>query len=57
MDWEKAERHLTLCEKAYAGIGSQGYFALIHVIRPLRDRFNLGERSQELYDEIMGIAT
>jgi len=26
------------------------------VIRPVRDRFNKGERTQELYDEIMGIS-
>jgi len=28
---------------------------VIYVIRPVRDRFNKGERTQELYDEIMGI--
>jgi hypothetical protein len=52
MDWEKAEEHLALCEKAYTEIGSAGYFALTFTIRPLRDRFNTGERTQELYDDI-----
>ena len=52
MDWEKAEDYLATCEKAYAEIGSPGYIALTLVIRPLRDRYNKGERTQELYDEI-----
>lgn len=57
LDWQKAEEHLELCEKIYAATGSSGYIALFVVIRPLRDRFNKGERSHELYDEIMSIAT
>lgn len=55
MDWNKAEEHLATCEKAYSEIGSAGYFALVAVIRPLRDRFRDGERTQELYDEIMSV--
>ena len=53
LNWKQAEEHLGECEKAFAEIGSAGYMALNFVIRPLRDRFNKGERSQELYDEIM----
>ena len=56
MDWKKAEEHLNNCESIYTGIGSAGYFALTCVLRPLRDRFNSGERTQELYDEIIKIA-
>lgn len=56
MDWQEAQEYLETCEKEYAEIGSAGYFALSIVIRPLRDRLNGGERTQELYDEIMGIA-
>ena len=56
VDWKKAEEYLTRCEKAYAAVGSPGYFALSMVIRPLRDRFNRGERSRELHDEIMAIS-
>lgn len=55
IDWTEAEAHLDRCERAYAQIGSEGYFALIHVIRPVRDRFNKGERTDDLYAEIMGI--
>lgn len=56
LNWEIAEEHLKECESAYAEIGSAGYFALTHVIRPLRDRFNSGERTLEIYDEIMNIS-
>jgi hypothetical protein len=56
LDFEKAEKYLMTCEGAYTQIGTAGYFALTHVIRPLRDRYNKGERSQELYNEIMEIA-
>ncbi len=55
MDWNKAEQHLKEAEAAYSEIGSAGYFALAFVIRPVRDRFNEGERTQELYDEILDI--
>jgi hypothetical protein len=55
MNWEEAEEYLKVVESAYAETGSAGIFAVIHVIRPVRDRFNKGERTQELYDEIMGI--
>ena len=54
-DWDKAKEHLETAEKAYTEIGSAGYFALNYVIRPLRDRFNSGERTEELYDSIIGI--
>ena len=56
MDWEKAEEYLQECEQAYTEIGSAGYLTLVTVIRPLRDRYNKGERTKELYDEIMEVA-
>jgi hypothetical protein len=56
MDWEEAEKYLKVCEAAYTEIGSVGVFALRFTINPLRDRFNKGERTQELFDEIMGIS-
>lgn len=52
LDWEKAEEYLKTCEQAYAEIGSAGYFVLTFTIRPIRDRFNKGERTEELYNEI-----
>jgi len=56
LDWKKAEKHLRTCEKSYTEIGSPGYFVLNQVIRPLRDRYNSGERTQELYEEIMNVS-
>jgi hypothetical protein len=53
MDWKKAALWLKEIEQMYTEIGSSGYFALTLIIRPLRDRFNKGERTQELYDETM----
>ena len=56
MEWEEAEDYLKSCEEGYASIGTAGTFALTCVIMPLRDRFNAGERSQELYDDIMEVS-
>ena len=56
LDWALAEEHLNKAEEAYTKIGSAGYFTLNYVIRPLRDRFNAGERTEELYNLIMGIS-
>lgn len=55
LDWNIAEKYLEECESEYTKIGSIGQFGLIFTINPLRDRFNKGERTQELYDEIMKI--
>lgn len=56
LDWEEAEEYLKTCESAYTEIGTAGFLALNIVIRPLRDRFNKGERTEELYKEIMDIS-
>jgi len=53
VDWCKAEEHLTACEKVYAVIESAGYLVLNYVIYPLRERLDKGERTEELYNEIM----
>lgn len=55
-EWTAAQKHLEACERAYAQIGSPGYFCLTMVIRPLRDRFVRGERTDELYDAIMEVS-
>jgi len=56
MDWVAAESHLKECEQAYSETGSAGLFCIQTVISPCRDRFNKGERSEELYNEILEIA-
>ena len=55
MDWTKAEAWLTTVERLYTEIGTAGYLALTYIILPLRDRFNNGERTQELHDTIMSL--
>lgn len=55
LDWRKAEDYLRLCESAYAEIGSSGFFVMM-ILRDLRDRFNSGERTADLYAEIMEIS-
>lgn len=55
MDWDAAEEHLKLCEEVYKAVGGGGYFTINFVIQPLKDRINQGERTEELYNEIMNI--
>jgi hypothetical protein len=49
------EEHLQATERAYAEIGQAGAFCREFVISPLRDRFNKGERSRALAEEIMAV--
>ncbi|MDE1971119.1 MAG: hypothetical protein KGI50_06130 [Patescibacteria group bacterium] len=52
-NWSIAEEHLKNVLIAYKEIGSAGLFALSVVINPLKARYECGERTQKLYDEIM----
>lgn len=52
MDWDKAEEHIRELKEAYEEIGALGQFGL-YFINELIDRLDKGERTQELYDEIM----
>jgi hypothetical protein len=54
-DWDKAEKHLLTVERAYLESGVGGIFALVMFINPLIKRFNSGERSDELYNEILSL--
>ena len=53
--WLLAEKYLKMIEAHYTAAGSGGYIGLLHVIRPLRDRFNRGEKTRELWEEIMAL--
>ncbi len=55
IDWCKAEEHLDACEKVYSIIDSAGYLVLNYVVLPLRSRLTKGERSEELWHDIMEI--
>lgn len=54
-DWEMAKIHLDESIEAYESIPT-GAIALNVFIRPLAARFDIGERSEDLYDAIMGIS-
>lgn len=49
------QEHLEMMEAAYAAIGSPGAFVREHVLRPLRDRWNKGERTDELARAILEV--
>lgn len=54
-NWEKAENWLKEIRDMYTEIGSAGMMALSITINPLFVRFEGGERSGELFDEIMSL--
>lgn len=49
--WKEAEEKLKYIEAAYAKIGWAG-MPVFMMISLLRERFNRGERTDELWDEI-----
>lgn len=51
--WEKAKEHLQETRQRYAEIGASGIPALTLTLNPLLIRYEKGERTRELYDEIM----
>lgn len=53
MDWKRAEMQLYTLIAEYADLGYTGLFGLYITLLPLKRRFDAGERTQELYDEIM----
>lgn len=56
LDWEKAKAHLDEAEREYRAIGASGKFGLHLVILPLQERYERGERTQWLYDDIMEVS-
>lgn len=54
MDWESAKNYLHTMIAEYASIGAAGRFGLTYTLLPLKKRYENGERTKELYDEIMG---
>lgn len=55
IDWTKAKEYLDEIRKQYTEIGSSGLFALQLTINPLLVRYDKGERTQDLYDNIMSL--
>lgn len=59
MDWITAETHFNEVMRQYEALygmpGVNVSFALALVFRPLKARFEGGERTQQLYDEMMSV--
>jgi len=55
LDWEKAKKHIQEARMNYTEIGVPGLAALTITINPLFVRLEKGERTQELFDEIMAL--
>ena len=59
MDWDKAKDHFDAVRQQYQDLeGTPGVnttFALRITFDPLSKRYNNGERTQELYDEMMDV--
>jgi hypothetical protein len=58
MDWNKALAHLaSMKDEATKLVGTPGVVMSFYLmqIEQCYARFNTGERTQELYDEIMGL--
>ena len=55
LDWGKAKKHLDFMQKAYEDIGPSGVFGLSLTILPLQQRYERGERTKWLYDDIMDV--
>lgn len=54
MNWEEAEKYLYEMKQAYLDIGMNGMFGLL-AINQLVERFERGERTEMLYEDIMNI--
>lgn len=52
-DWQEAENYLNMLIAEYVAIGPAGSFGLRLTLLPLKKRFDSGERTEELYNEIM----
>lgn len=55
LDWTKAENWLKEIRQIYTDIGVSGLLGLQFSINPLLIRFEKGERTQKLFDEIMSL--
>ena len=58
-DWEKAKVHFDSVRQHYVDmegmVGVNTSVALAHVFRPMLTRYEAGERSRSLYDDMMGV--
>lgn len=52
-NWKEAQEHLDFLIDIYQSIGWAGSFGLTLTMLPLKERLDSGERTRELYEEIM----
>ena len=55
LDWELAKDHLDEVIKQYTAIGAAGLTVIRFFLNPMLVKLEKGERTQELYDEIMAV--
>lgn len=60
VDWHRAKAHVDQVQEQYIQLGAtmprvSVEFVLRHVIQPLQDRYDNGERTEELYKEMMAV--
>lgn len=51
--WLPAVNYLNMMIAEYAAIGASSFIGLYTILLPLKRRYDSGERTPELYDEIM----
>ena len=56
IDWVATKNYLDEVRQNYTSIGTAGMFALQISINPLLVRYEKGERSKELHDEILSLS-
>lgn len=55
LEWKEAEEHLYEMKKAYEDLGWTGSFGLAMTINPIVKRYEAGERTESLHDDIWSI--
>jgi hypothetical protein len=55
-NWPEVEERLKELKQAYTEIGQAGAFVREFVLYPLQDRWDKGERSRALAEEVMAVS-
>lgn len=56
LNWDAAKKHLDEMRRMYTEIGAAGVIGLTLGLNPLLVRYERGERTRKLYNEIMETA-
>lgn len=55
-NWPEVEERLQALEHAYKSIGPAGNFVREVILAPLKQRYDSGERTRELAEDVMAVA-